>query len=182
MSILLHQISNNEIDTLELQDEAEVAFDNEDGRVHEFLAALKTNTSITTVNLSGDFLCCLRADAREKVLNGFTSSRIQTVTIADTLLLVQDLAHLVQNLSSLKSLTVDNLILQGQDSDFKAFEASLMQHPSLKEFDMGDNCKTAIKKVCDLSKMQEIKKASAAGKCTAMPSGTKINSAIAKSA
>ncbi|KAL3921134.1 MAG: hypothetical protein SGARI_006760, partial [Bacillariaceae sp.] len=88
---IIQQIANNEITKLELQDEAEIVFENDDGHTHEFLEALKQNTSITSVTLRGDFLCCLRADSRDRVIQSFKGSHIQDVSIGDTLLMVQDL-------------------------------------------------------------------------------------------
>jgi hypothetical protein len=175
---ILNQIANNEITKLELQDEAEIVFENDDGSIYEFLDALKKNTSIASMVLRGDFLSCLRADARDQVLKAISGNHIQHVIIGDTLLLVQDLTQLVGHLKSLRSLELHNLVLQGQEDHFQAFEAALLQHPSLKEFDMSDNCETAIKGI-ELSTLRNAKKS---GCCTKMPYPATSNSAIAKSA
>ena len=178
---IIQQIANNEITQLELRDEAEIAFENDDGRIHEFLDALKQNTSITSVTLHGDFLCCLRVDSRGQAIEAFTGSQIQDITIGDTLLLVNDLTKMVCNLPKLRSLKLHDTLLQGQEEDFKDFEEALMKHPILKEFDMSENCDTALKKVCDLPKLQEAKK-SKPGVAKMPLSLSQINSATAKTA
>ncbi|KAG7349976.1 hypothetical protein IV203_012573 [Nitzschia inconspicua] len=179
MSSLLNQIISNDIVDLKITEEAEDVFGNEDGCVHDFLDALKVNTSIKTARLTEDFLGCLRADARSKVLQALGKDLdLKEVTLGDALILVEDITHIIAKSPSLYSMDLHNIILQGQQEHFQALEATLHQHPNLKEFDLSDNCEPAVEDI-DLERIKNAKNASA---CTgSMPPPLK-KSTIATSA
>lgn len=92
--------------------------------------------------------------------------------------MVEGVAHIIAKCPSLRSISLHNSILQGDETSFRALESILYQS-SLKEFDMSDNCEAAVEGI-DLGRIKVAKKASST--CTAaMPSPTQ-NSQIAKSA
>jgi hypothetical protein len=176
---ILDKISNNEISTLKITMEAEDVFHN-DGSVHDFLDTLQRNTSIDSVRLEGEFLGCLRADARSKVLQEVgdsLGSALREVTLGDSLVLVSDVAHILTKSPALRTLNLHDVVLQGDEDCFRALEAALMQHPSLKEFEMGENCYSAVQEI-DLDRVMNAKKAG----CISMPTPAVNVSAIAKSA
>ena len=177
---ILNKITNNEITSLKITMEAEDVFQNKNGSVHDFIDALKVNNSIDVISLEGEFLGCLRADARSKVLQEIgdsLGSNLKEVTLGDTLLLVSDVAHIVQKSPNLRTLNLHDVVLQGDEDCFTALETTLMAHPSLKEFDMNKNCASAIKEI-DLEKVKNAKNQG----CTTMPAPAMKKSAIAKSA
>jgi hypothetical protein len=179
MSSLLHQISNNEIDSLDVTEEAEDAFHNDTGSVHDFLDALKDNTSIATAHLTGDFLGCLWADARSKVLKALGNDlELTEVTLGDTLLLVEDIIHILAKSPSLRSMCLFNVVLQGSRTHFQILEATLLQHPCLKKFDMSDDCEAAVDGI-DLDRVKNTKRSTSIKE---MPPPTISTSASARSA
>jgi hypothetical protein len=179
MSSLLHQISNNVIDSLDITEEAEDAFDNDTGSVHDFLDALKDNTSIATARLSGDFLGCLRADARSKVLKALGDDlELTEVTLGDTLLLVEDIIHILAKSPSLQSMSLYSIVLQGSRTHFQILEATVLQHPCLKMFDMSDDCEAAVDGI-DLDRVKNTKRSTGIKE---MPPPTVSKTAGARSA
>jgi hypothetical protein len=179
MSSLVHQISNNEIISLEITEEAEDAFDNDNGCVHDFLDALKVNTSIVTAHLTGDFLGCLRADARSQVLKALGDDLDLTeITLGDTLLLVEDVNHILAKSDSLRSMRLSNLVMQGNQTHFQTLETTLLHHPCLKEFEMSDSCEAAIGGI----NLDRVKYAICSTCASPLPPPSVSNSAIAKSA
>ncbi len=182
MSSLLFEIANNDISSLDIHQEAEDAFASPDGDVvFDFLHALKQNTSITQIRLTDDFLCCLRADARSKVIRALADdlgSSLTDIVLGDTLMQVVDLTYIVTMSTPLRSLALHNVVLQGAEAQFRALENALLQHASLKEFDMSDSCESAIKEI-DLTRLLTIKKAAARAEVS---SASIQNSAIAMSA
>jgi hypothetical protein len=155
---ILQKIVNNKICLLRITMEAEDVFHNE-GSVHDFLDALQANTSINEVHLDGDFLCCLRASTRGKVLQSigdYLGSSVHEITIGDSLVTVLDLTHMIMKSKSLIRLNLHDLVLQGQEEEFRAFELAVLQHPTLKDFRMCDKCYTAIPEI-DLDKVKHAK-------------------------
>jgi hypothetical protein len=179
MSLLFHQINNNEIKTLDISEEAEEVFADDTGSVLDFLVALKKNTSIVAARLTGDFLGCLRADARSQVLKALGDDLDLTeITLADTLLLVEDIIHIIAKSDSLRSMRLHNIIFQGNETHFQTLETALLHHPCLKEFDMSDSCEAAISGT-DLIRVKKAKRITGS---KPMPPPTISYSAIAKSA
>lgn len=119
---------------------------------------------------------CLRADARSRVLQALGDVLdLKEVTLGHTLMMVEDVNYIVSKSTSLRSITLHDVVLQGYEQHFQALEATVYQHPSLKELDFSLNCETALKDI-DLGRL---KKTSA---CNARTMPAVKNCAIAKSA
>lgn len=76
----------------------------------------------------------------------FVRTREPSFFLAGSLLMIEDIAKMVLCATSLRALTLKNIILQGTEDDFKACESVLYQHPNLKEFELSD-CDAAIKEI-----------------------------------
>lgn len=134
---MLQKIKNNEISDLHISACAEDVFDN----IHEFFDALENNTSIDTVHLEKDFIGDLRNDARENLLKSLGKTKnLKELTLADGLLQINHLTKMVKSATSLRTLRLNKLVLQGVESDFDACEAALFQHPGIKRFELEDCC------------------------------------------
>jgi hypothetical protein len=133
---ILEQLQANSIKELSVSDPADEVF----GDVGKLLDALDENTSLEEVRFDGHFLGDLRNDARSKVLLAIGSiTSMKEIYLADSLLLVMDIAKMVEKASNLETLTLHKLVLQGIEQDFDSFQAVLHAHPSLKIFEMDDS-------------------------------------------
>jgi hypothetical protein len=151
MDIVSH-IQNNEIISLTITDIPKAVLD-KGQKIDEFIQALESNTSITTVDLKEDFLACVRADMRSQIIKAIGKlPNIQQVYLADSLVLVPDLTELLTNAKSLTVLNLKAVCLQGPPEYFDDFEKALQTHPALKTFDMIE-CMTANQSI-DMGKLQ----------------------------
>ena len=174
---LLNQIESNDITDLTIEAVPKEAF--EGAKVDAFLDALEKNTSITKMNLKGDFLACLRGDQRSQVIKAIGKTKVQDIHLGNSLVLAPDLAELVISAKSLTRLILDDICLQG-DADFMGkFETALVSHPSLKEFEMS-NCMASNQSI-DIEKIQQVKVGGPGGCSIENPAAT-ANTATAKSA
>lgn len=85
----------------------------------EFLRVLERNTSIASIHLEKDFMGDLRHDDRERLL--YALGRVQSLKeliLADALLQVRYISAMIQDAKSLRYLRLQNLVLQGVQSDF----------------------------------------------------------------
>jgi len=140
---LLEQIQNNDIVDIHIYTLADDVFE----RISLFFDALESNTSIETIRLEKDFIGDLRNDARSKLLYSIGQVKsLKEITLCDGLLQINDIAKMISNAKNLRALRLKSLILQGIASDFDACESALMQHGSIKEFEI-DNCSAAIEDI-----------------------------------
>lgn len=129
----LQQIKDNGITDIDIAAPADEAFED----LNEFFDALAANTSLESVKLTKDFIGDLRHDTRHKLLISLGKvPTLKEVYLGDGLLLVKDINTMVSDAKSLRSLTLENLVLQGVSEHFDAFETTLYGHPSLKEFEI----------------------------------------------
>ena len=136
MMTILDEISNNEITKLHLSNVPEEYFD----ETKVLIAALESNTSLEEVVFEKDFIACVYGSERAHLLDQLSKlPNLKVVRLADSGLLVEALTRLVSNSKGLVSFTLEHLVLQGVQKDFDAFEAALMGHPNLKEFNMLDS-------------------------------------------
>jgi len=139
--MILDQIRNNTISILHLSDSAEEVFEDDNyDIIYTFMDALKKNTSLQTIHLEKDFIADLRSDTRETLLLclGQVSNLIE-LTLADGLLQMGHIGQMIQSSSSLQIVRLQNIILQGMESDFDTCETILLQgHPSIHSFQMED--------------------------------------------
>lgn len=137
---IVGKILDNTLTRLSFNGADEDAIDN----VKDIIDALKKNSSIVTVEFLGDFLGCVRNDARSELLRAlFNIKCLQEVRLEDGLVMIADIAGLISEAKGLKVLTVTRIVLQGVQADFDATEVALHQHNSLKEFTMTD-CQPAL--------------------------------------
>jgi hypothetical protein len=140
---ILEKIQANEITNLRISDADDDLLDNS----HKLIEALKNNTSIVSVRFDADFLGCLRNDARSKLAKAIGKiPSLQEVHLEDALLMVMDIADMLEQAKSLRVLKLNNLVLQGVSEHFDACETALYQHGCLKEFAM-DDCIPAMKEI-----------------------------------
>ena len=150
---LLEQIKNNEITELRIDSMPKEAFE---GKKKEdlFITALGKNTSITSVRLEGDFLACLKADVRSKVLEAVGKlPSLRSVYLGDCLLLAPDLTDLLINGKTVTILHLHDVCLQGAPELVDALETILRHHVTLKDFEMS-NCMASNQSV-DMDKLKE---------------------------
>lgn len=140
---ILEDLQANSIKELHLSDPADEVF----GDVGKLVDALEGNTSLSEVRFDGHFLGDLRNDARSKVLLAIGSvTSLKDIFLADSLLLVMDIAKMVKNAKKLETLTLHKLVLQGIEEDFDSFQAALHAHTSLKIFEV-DSSIPAVKNI-----------------------------------
>lgn len=145
---ILWQIECNEIPILEITKEVEDVFIGSDVRYDDItilLKALVMNQSIRTIRFEGDFLDCLQEERRSEVIRvvGSYLPSLHEICLGDSPIFVTDLCHLITKSKALRVLNLHDLVLQGQPEDFHALETALLQHPSIKEFEMNE-CNSAI--------------------------------------
>lgn len=137
---LLEKIEGNAITDLSIAEPADDVFED----ISKLLDALEKNNTIESVTLEGHFLGDLRNDSRSKVLAAIGGiSSLKEVHLADSLLLVLDIAKMSSKATTLQVLKLKNLVMQGIEEDFDGLEKALMQHSALKGFVMED-CIPAI--------------------------------------
>lgn len=142
LHFLLWQIESNMIRTLEINKEVEEVFAGCDIRFNDIsllLKALVVNESIRSIRFEGDFLDCLHPESRSELIQ--TISYLPSLVkfdLGDTPIMVSDLCHLITRSRSLRSLTLHDLVLQGDPEDFNALELGLSHHPSIKEVEMNE--------------------------------------------
>ena len=138
---VLEQIKKNTISELNLSQDADEISEN----TGEIIEALQNSTSIVSIRLEGDFLGDLRNDARREVLEAIGKiPTLKKVHLADALILVSGISKMLCTAPGMRELCLENLVLQGLESDLSSLEATLASHNSLKLFKM-DKCKPAIK-------------------------------------
>lgn len=137
---ILDQIKSNSITELSLSQDADEITEN----TSEIVDALRNNKSIVSVRFENEFLGDMRNDSRLEVVETLGMiPTLQRVHFADTLLVVSGIAKMLSKATGLRELSISNLILQGIESDFDAFKASLAAHGSLKLFKM-EKCRPAV--------------------------------------
>ena len=130
---VIEKIKNNEILILELKEAPEDYFED----AEEFMEALTGNTSINTVMFTHDFLGCVYGKDRAVLIESISKlPNLESVTLSQSLLKVAALTTLLRNAKGLKTLTLNELVLQGLMDDFSDLELVLNQHCSMKEFSM----------------------------------------------
>ena len=140
---MLEKIKSNSLSVLHIATYVDDVFDD----FSEFLEALESNTSLETVHLEKDFMGDLRSEARENLLKSLGKMKqLKELTLADGLLQIGHVSQMVQSLTSLRTLRLKNLVLQGIDADFDSCEAALYQHPGIKEFEL-ENCSPALEHI-----------------------------------
>lgn len=141
---LINDIKNNTITSLTFVGDDDDAIDN----VREIISAIQTpNTSITKVEMTDDFLGCVKHDARSDLLRSLGSlTSLQEVKLCEGLLLIRDIAEILLEAKTLKVLSMTDIVLQGVEEDFHALELALHQHPSIKEFVL-DDCRPAVEEI-----------------------------------
>ena len=149
---IVDQITANETKILSLSDIPKSCLE-KGQKIDAFIQALEGNTSITTVRLQGDFLACVRADMRSKMVKAVGElANVREVYFGNSLLLVPDLTALLQAATSLTVFHLDDVCLQGPPEYFDDFEKALRTHSALKSFDM-KNCMSANQSI-DMEKIQ----------------------------
>jgi hypothetical protein len=140
---ILEDIKGNTVTELTLS----VPVDEVTEDIHDLFKALGANRSIESVHLNEDFIGDLRSNTRTELLTALASlPTLKEVHLADGLLMVQGVGEMVVKAKSLRVLSLKNIVLQGEEDNFKACERALYQHPNLKEFEMID-CDAALKDV-----------------------------------
>jgi hypothetical protein len=149
---LISQIESNDITSLKVDAMAKEAF--EGAKVDVFLEALAKNNSITSIAFKGDFLACLRGDNRSDVIKAISKlPALQEVTLGNSLVLACDLTELLLKAKALRTLSLEEVCLQGDEEFCGKFETALSHHGTLKEFHLTD-CLTSNQKV-DLEKLKK---------------------------
>ena len=138
---ILEQIRSNSITELNLSQDADEITE----KTSELVDALRNNKSIVSIRFEDEFLGDMRNDSRREVVEAIGQiPTLQRVYLADTLLLASAIAKMLCSAKALRELSISNVLLQGIESDFSSFEATLASHPSLKLFKM-EECKPAVK-------------------------------------
>lgn len=155
---ILEDIKENKITELDLS----VPLDEIAEESYDFFKALGANTSIETVKFAEDFTGDLRSDGRTKLLDAVASmSAIKEVHLADGLFQINDIGDLVKRATSLRALTLKDIVLQGTKEHFTATESALYGAANLKEYEMID-CDAAMKD-CSLEGLAKAGQKMAAG-------------------
>jgi hypothetical protein len=143
---LINDIRNNVVTSLKFTASSDDDDDIIDS-VRGVIDAIKSSgptSSITSIEMSDEFLGCVRNDDRSELLRSLGCiTTLQHVHLEEGLLLIRDIAELLLEDKTLKSLILKDLVLQGVESDFDAVELALHSHPSIKEFTM-DGCRAAV--------------------------------------
>jgi hypothetical protein len=175
---LLDQIVNNEISALRVDAMPTEAFG---GKKKEnlFIEALEKNNSITSVRLEGDFLACLKADIRSKVIEAVGKlPAVRSIYLGDSLLLAPNLTEMLINAKAVTVLHLHDICLQGAPEFVDALAAVLRHHVTLKDFEM-TNCMASNQSV-ELERLREAADRSHFSSGSIEPSNVKT--AVAKSA
>ncbi|CAJ1931875.1 unnamed protein product [Cylindrotheca closterium] len=140
---VLEQIKANSITELNLSQDADEITE----RTSEIVDALRSNKSIVSVRFEGEFLGDMRNDSRLAVVEAIGAiPTLQRVHLGDTLLVVSGIAKMLSKATDLRELSISNIVLQGVESEFSSFEATLASHSTLKLFTM-DKCRPAVAEI-----------------------------------
>ncbi|KAL3944496.1 MAG: hypothetical protein SGBAC_001417 [Bacillariaceae sp.] len=140
---ILEQIEANTISELNISQDADEISD----KTADIIEALRNNTSIVSIRFEGEFLGEMRNDSRRAIVEAIGHiPTLRRVHLADALVLANAITKTLIKATELRELSIANLVLQGIDSDFSAFEAALASHNSLKLFKM-DKCIPAVKEI-----------------------------------
>ncbi|CAJ1902107.1 unnamed protein product [Cylindrotheca closterium] len=140
---VLEQIKANSITELNLSQDADEITE----RTSEIVDALRSNKSIVSVRFEGEFLGDMRNDSRLAVVEAIGAiPTLQRVHLGDTLLVVSGIAKMLSKATDLRELSISNIVLQGVESEFSSFEATLASHSALKLFTM-DECRPAVAEI-----------------------------------
>lgn len=140
---ILEQIEANAITELVLSQGPDEYCDS----VTKLSDSLRDNKTIEIIRLEGDFLGDLRNDSRIEILEAIGCiPTLKEVHLFDSLLLVRGITKMTSSAGTLRTLVLKNLVLQGIEPDFDAFEAVLYRHPNLKTFEVV-GCVPAVKDI-----------------------------------
>jgi len=150
-SSLLQQIQDDDIVHLRLHDSDTYMINHVYNLIDVLLLdAKKNSSSLETIHFEGEYLGCLRTgDARSKLLQTIGKlPKLREVHINHSLVHVSDITNMLRNniiieslsssssSASLRTLKLNDLILQGGAEDFAACERAVQLHPTLQVFDV----------------------------------------------
>jgi hypothetical protein len=137
---LLDQIQDNAITNLRLKDTDDEMID----RVYKLVDAISRNTSIESIHFEGEYLGCLRGDARSELIEMIGKlPNLHEVHMGQSLLEISGATKMLMRAKKLRVLKLKSMVLQGVEEDFTACETALYAHMVLKEFEMVD-CDAAV--------------------------------------
>ena len=162
---LFDQIQDNAITNLRLNDTDEEMID----RATRLIDVISRNTSIETIHFDGEYLGCLRGDARSELIEMIGQlPNLHEVHMGHSCLHITGITQMLLGAKTLRVLKLDDMVLQGIEEDFQACETALYAHMSLKEFDLVD-CNAAVEGVSVESLELAGKKVSAKAKGKGSP-------------
>jgi hypothetical protein len=143
MSLIIQQIQDNAIVNLRINDGDEYLIDH----VYNLIDALSKNTSVETIQFQGEYLGCVRSDARSELVQMVSKlPNLNEVHMNNSLVLISDITKMLSCAKALRVLKINGVVLQGVAMDFAACEIALYQHILLKEFEMLD-CTPAVREI-----------------------------------
>lgn len=149
---IIEQVQSNSITDLTISQDPDEALGKK--KAGEFMEALASNTSIETLRLDGDFIGCLRQDARSSLVKAIGNlPNLKECHLGDACLLADDVASILTNGKKLVSMSLTAIVLQGEQKSLDACEVAIYAHPALKQFDL-NNTTTAISDL-SLDKLHE---------------------------